>query len=156
MWAGQFQCEPPPLRCPQFLAIVSSAPFEQWMRAKPLGITLDHIRRTRKKIELAVRGGGWLRLADITEDSFLDHLATLDVRDKTKNRHRAAVVSFVKWCFRTKRLIENPLAGVARFRELNEPAFKRRPLTPAEVAKLLEATKRGKVQADMSDYFNPQ
>ena len=111
---------------------------------------------------------GFTRLADLSRDA-LERWLVLQAKPteagkpgmsaRTRNIHRACCVAFCNWCLATNRLLMNPFAKVAKADEESDPRRKRRSMTEAELARLLDVARRrplaqygrATVQKDMSE-----
>lgn len=59
--------------------------------------------------------------------------------NSTRNRYRAAWVSFLRWCVRRRRIDANPIADLDTFPTEGRETFRRSPLSPAELRALRSA-----------------
>jgi len=121
-------------------------------------VSPQHVENVRRQLERVVRECRFKRLKDITRQAvqrWMNQLVSQPRDDRygnggdaesepldplaarTINMHRAAIVAFCGWCDSVGRLPGHPLASLPKVEE-TDPARKRRPLSEAEIARLLK------------------
>ncbi|HVC93455.1 MAG TPA: hypothetical protein VND64_07175 [Pirellulales bacterium] len=111
-------------------------------KAKGASRRVDDVRRQLQRV---ADDCGFVRLTDLTAsklERWLIDRAAADMGAATRNDYRIAWVSFANWCIRTRRLVTNPFALVARADAKADCRRKRRSLTEAELVKLLDVARR--------------
>ena len=66
----------------------------------------------------------------------------IDLSHRTYNHYVQAIDSFCNWCVSTHRLVANPLRGMERLNAETDIRHPRRALTPDEVFRLVDATRK--------------
>ena len=82
------------------------------------------------------------RLADLDANRLQSWLAAnreAGMSPRTRNSYLEVAKAFAGWCVKSKRLLSNPLADLAKAEQATDRRLVRRALTPAELAKLLYA-----------------
>jgi integrase len=62
---------------------------------------------------------------------------------QTANHYRSAIRAFCRWMVESGRMRSNPVAGVKPYRADSDRRYERRPLEPAELARLVAAAETG-------------
>ncbi len=103
------------------------------------------IKNDKARFERLCRDCGWRQLSDLTGDSLSTWLANR-TKDKmsagNRNEFRQVMIGFANWCVRTNRLLANPFVNVPRADAKADQRRKRRALTEAELATLLDVAQR--------------
>ena len=79
--------------------------------------------------------------AEKVEHALKDLRKAEDLGAKTYNHYLQAIDEFGKWLVSTKRLLSNPVAGIARLNAETDVRHKRRALSPEEVMLLVESAR---------------
>jgi len=112
------------------------------------GQDAKHLKEKRRHLDRLTAAMPGARLADLTADALVRHLATVkeDHRSaRTINARRAAAVSLFSWCVKQGRAETNPLLVVPTLDERKDRRKVRRALTDDELARLLQvARERGR------------
>ena len=107
--------------------------------------TPKHVQLTMTRVRRIVHGCSFEKLADITPESVQTFLRmfrqTEGIGPRTCNHYIQAMDAFCNWCFSTKRLVSNPLAGLERLNAELDIRHKRRALNATEVGKLVAAAR---------------
>ena len=93
-------------------------------------------------------GTGATRLTELTADTLSSNMAQMrdhDYSARTVNFRRQTAVAFMNWCVKHRRVRANPLTVVDKLNESEDRRRVRRPLTNAELDRLLAvAESRGR------------
>ena len=84
------------------------------------------------------------RLSDLTADSIHNWLTVArdaKMAPRTRNSYLEVAKAFANWCVKTKRLLANPLADIAKAEQSTDRRLVRRSLTPTELERLLYAAR---------------
>ncbi len=103
-----------------------------------------HVKQTRVYAGRVIDLASVKTVADLAPSAVMGAVATL--RDKglsarTINAHLTAAKQFSRWLRRDGRCLDDPLAGLAKLNEADDRRVIRRPLEPAELRKLVDATR---------------
>jgi site-specific recombinase XerC len=79
--------------------------------------------------------------AEEVEQALKDLRKAEDLGARTYNHYLQAIEEFGKWLVASKRLLSNPVAGIARLNAETDVRHKRRALTPEEVMLLVESAR---------------
>lgn len=60
-----------------------------------------------------------------------------DLGNKTYNHYLQAIDTFFNWCVKSKKILSNPVSGLARLNNATDVRHQRRAMTPVEVEKLV-------------------
>ena len=99
-----------------------------------------HVDQKENHLRRLLNSTGATRLPELTVDTLERHLRAIradDLSARTANFARQIAVAFVSWCVKTGRAESNPLAVVPKLDESKDRRRVRRPLTDAELARLL-------------------
>jgi integrase len=124
--------------------------WEAALRAK--GITERRVAVVMRQARRVLADCRFRQLADVNAARVRRWMADrLDEGDapRTVNGHLQAMKQLLRWAVDERRLATSPLAGVSRVRVVGQ-TFSRRPLSPEELAYLLEATEAGPTVRRMS------
>jgi len=108
-----------------------------------VGQAAKHIEEKDRHLKRLQEETGVQRLSDLTVKLLEQHMHNLRERGlsaRTCNFARQVAVAFVSWANRTGRVASNPLTVVSKLEERKDRRRVRRPLTDAELARLLEVT----------------
>ena len=136
---------PPPRHPPHFLSGVYKD-FRRHLEAK--GNEARGIRGTVSQIRTLFAGCGFKRIGDISASAASSWLK--DQRDagkigvSTSNGYLVAVKSFCNWLVQDRRTNESPLTHLSRLNAEVDVRVERRPATPEEFPRLIEAARLGK------------
>jgi integrase len=103
-----------------------------------------HVRQTRVYAGRVISLAGINTVSALTPSGVMLALAALrseGLSARTLNAHLTAVKQFARWLQRDGRSLDNPLAGLARLPEGADRRVIRRPLEPAELRRLIDATR---------------
>lgn len=107
--------------------------------------TAVHRKTTRAYLDRLAADCSFSKLADL-DRSIIERWLTVStaagMSARSRNAYSAALVAFGNWCVDTRRLVSNPLAGLAKANEKADPRRHRRALTEAELVKLLDVARR--------------
>ncbi len=105
-----------------------------------------HIKVTMLRVETIVAGCEFKKLEDFTAEAVQLVMRSLrkklDLSHRTYNHYLQAIDSFCNWCVATHRLASNPLRGLERLNAETDIRHPRRALTPDEVSRLIETTRK--------------
>ncbi|MEP3479771.1 MAG: tyrosine-type recombinase/integrase [Fuerstiella sp.] len=108
------------------------------------GSTAVHIRKTVNRIKFIIESGSMLLSQDIdgeSVESVLQEMLSEDqIGHRTYNHYVQAMDSFCRWMV-PKRMLVNPLAGMARLNTEVDIRHPRRALSPYEVGQLVESAR---------------
>jgi len=111
-----------------------------------------HVSVTTGRVKKIVEGCEFKRLADFDTEAVRRFLRkcrkTEDFGHRTINHYMQAIDSFCRWCVANKRLIANPLCGMERLNVEVDIRRKRRALTAAEVARMINAARVSQVRVE--------
>jgi len=112
--------------------------------------TPKHVQLTMGRVRRIVAGCDTEKLADIDAEAVQSFLRSLrkteNIGHRTYNHYLQAADAFLNWCVATKRLLVNPLIGIARLNTEVDVRRKRRALTADEVSKLVSAARQSGVR----------
>lgn len=114
--------------------------------AKARGVVQMHRDNVRRQIEKVVADCAFVRLADLCRERVERWLAVEAERGRSarsRNAHRAALLAFCNWLADPSigRLPTNPLRGLPKADEKADPRRRRRAMTGAELARLLDVAR---------------
>ena len=101
-------------------------------------LTISRIRRLIE--QCGIRSIGEIN-AEKVEHALKDLRKAEDLGARTYNHYLQAIDEFGKWLVSTKRLLTNPVAGIARLNAETDVRHKRRALSPEEVMLLVESAR---------------
>ncbi len=104
------------------------------------GDSEEYRRMSRRYLDILRERLRWRYLSDITRSSmerWLAGEAASGRSARSRNAHLVAASSFCAWCAQTSRLVNNPLAPIARANEQADRRRIRRALSPEELQRLL-------------------
>ena len=105
-----------------------------------------HIKVTMLRINSVVDGCEFKTLAEVNVEAVQAYLRSLrekiDLSHRTYNHYVQAIDSFCNWCVSSHRLVANPLRGLERLNAETDVRHPRRALTPDEVSRLVNATRK--------------
>ncbi|CAN5891818.1 site-specific integrase [soil metagenome] len=119
------------------------AAFIESMQAR--SVVKMHRDNTRRHLECLIRDCEFARLTDLKREALERWLAVEIGKGRSarsRNAHHTALVSFVNWCVQAGRLVSNPFQGVPKANEAADPRRRRRSMTEAELARLLDVARR--------------
>jgi len=109
--------------------------------------TPKHVTGTIKKVRRCCNANGWLFPYQITlsdVEGFLVEMRTKNGRSiATSNHYLRAIKSFVRWLVRNRRLVSNPLDGLAQLNVATDRRRLRRNLTSEEFARVYQVARSG-------------
>jgi len=128
--------------------------------------TEKHIKQTVGRIKRTIKAGGFESLSQMSHDKVESTIATM--RDdaerlkkekgkgrgfgaKTFNHYLSAFESFGKWLYESHRIDSNPFRGFYKMNTAVDVRKKRRPLTVAELNKLVKAARASNVTVEGYD-----
>lgn len=131
--------------------------FEAALKAK--GTSVKQAEQVAGRVRRLAEGCGFRNYGDVTGSAVVSYLQSIrrdrtDARGKvvrrgmsaqTSNFYLAAVKQFCKWMIRERRAGESPVAYLSGLNVRLDRRHDRRPLTPAEVRRLLAAAANGPV-----------
>lgn len=107
--------------------------------------TKKHVRLTINRIKRVMEGCGIKALTELTSEAVENFLGELREQEgfgpRTYNHYVQAIDSFCRWLVGKKKLVSNPLIGLPRLNAETDIRHKRRALTPAEVARLVQSAR---------------
>jgi len=121
------------------------------------GNTPKHFSVTQTRVQACLDGCKFVRISDVQTSAVLSFLADLrhpkegDAPNETKkgksiataNYYLTAIKGFTRWLWKDRRVVSDPLAGVAKLANAEtDVRHARRELTSGEFAVLLESTRR--------------
>jgi len=123
--------------------------FRRYLAAK--GNTADYVELVVFRLTSVLDGCRFVRIADVQSSAVVEYLALLrqggqDVASKsvkTANEYLAAAKGFTRWLWRDRRIVSDPLAGLAKL--MNNAAdvrHARRDYSPDELRWLLHTTRQ--------------
>ncbi|MEK7270549.1 MAG: site-specific integrase [Planctomycetota bacterium] len=108
-----------------------------------------HIKEVDGALKKMRETNGWHRLVDITPASVNRFLGTLKGKfgkekagPKTRNNNRQWIRGFVRWCLRTGRMLQDPLASIRPEDPRGDIRVERRALSSEEANRLIEKTEQ--------------
>lgn len=122
------------------------ADFKNYMKNKARCVS--HVEGTTKRIEVLIENRGWKYISDITASGVLEFLGKIraDGRSaQTYNHYLQSIKQFTRWLARDGRTPNNPLAYLSGVNVASDPRHQRRPLTPDEFGRLVDAAQHGKM-----------
>ena len=132
----------------QQLAEHARAPIENHLQEFAESLkpnTGKHMDLTMKRVRRIIAGCHFEKLDDIAAGEVHKFLWALhekkEIGNRTYNHYVQALDSFLNWCHENHRLIVNPLVGMDRLNGEVDIRHPRRALSPAEVLKLVAATR---------------
>jgi integrase len=111
------------------------------------GVVKMHRDNVRSQLNRVTAACGFARLADLSREA-LEHWLTSEAKAgrsaRSRNAHRAALIPFGNWCCHPSigRMLVNPFRGVPIADEKADPRRRRRAMTGAELARLLDVARR--------------
>jgi len=134
-------------------------PFEEHRR-KPLtqhledfstylvnkGSTPDHVKLTKQRAESIIRRCKFQRIEDINAGRVQEALAQFRAEGRgvaSSNHYLRAIKMFTRWLVRDRRASDDRLAHVSMLNAKSDPRHERRTQDPEELAKLIDAARRG-------------
>ncbi len=121
------------------------------MDARKVGA--KHSRQMQKCIELIVETAKLTRVSELSPDTIQQTVSSLTASGKglaTLNRYIVSAKSFSAWLARGKRIREDALKSLEKYRAETDRKRRRRALSAADVALLVAAAERGPVIRGMS------
>jgi integrase len=118
------------------------AEFISTMDAK--GDAPKHVRLTRTYSARVLILGKIERIADLAPSAALEALARLKAKGlspRTINAHITAIKAFSRWLQKDGRSTDNPLATMGKMGEETDRRLVRRPLSEAELRRLIDSTR---------------
>ena len=109
------------------------------------GLNLDRIKSTRQRLHQIAANCGFRLLSDLSGpglEKWMVNRQRNGMSAGSRNGYRDAMVGFANWCVRTGRVISNPFAGVPKADAKADCRRKRRSMTEAELAQLLDHAHR--------------
>jgi len=109
------------------------------------GRSSSHRENTRRYLERAFTACGFSRISDLATgpmERWLLQEGEGGRSARSRNAFRIALVSFANWAVRDSRIASNPFAGLPVANEAADRRRIRRPLTTAELARLLDVAQR--------------
>jgi integrase len=109
------------------------------------GASLKHVAESHRVIEAVLAGCGFVTLAGLERSAverWLNARRQAKASARTRNVDLIRLISFANWCVANGRLMANPFKGIVRADEKADPRRKRRAMTEAELARLLEVAHR--------------
>ena len=109
------------------------------------GASQKHVAESRRVIKAVLEGCGFATLADLERSAmerWLNSRRQARASARTRNVDLIRLIAFGNWCAANGRLTANPFKGVARADEKADPRRKRRAMTEAELARLLDVARR--------------
>ena len=107
--------------------------------------TPKHRKLTMARVRRLVEAGGFVILGDLNAERVEESLKAIRKQDdlgaRTYNHYLQAIDEFGKWLVASKRLSINPVAGIERLNAETDVRHKRRALSPAEVARLVDSAR---------------
>lgn len=128
-----------------------------WIKTlRQLGRAEMYVAPCESRLKRLAKECGWIKLRDITGDSFSTWRETADDRadhnrksnvtrttrplsPSAKNHYLATLNTFCRWCIKRKRMAANPIADVEKVDETADVRRERRALTAEELTALLDA-----------------
>ncbi len=104
-----------------------------------------HQQNVKRCIDRVVAGCGFQMLKDLDRGKLERWMIARQQEGmgaRTRNTHRAAIVSFGNWCVTTDRLVANPLRKAPKAAEDSDRRRNRRAMTTDELTRLLAAAQR--------------
>jgi integrase len=108
--------------------------------------TSKHVRLVVGRLRRVFDGCQFKTLADLNAERAQACLHSIRRSDNLSNRtfngYREALTTFCNWCVTTDRLLRNPLRNIERLNQETDVRHPRRALTPDEISRLIEATRK--------------
>lgn len=106
---------------------------------KAKGLNAVRIKNTTARLDRLAADCKFRQLADLTASALESWLSDRAAKMSPGNRNefRQELIGFGNWCVRTKRLLNNPFASVAKADAKADQRRKRRSMTEAELERLL-------------------
>jgi len=125
---------------------------------KAKGLHRMRVKNTDSRLRRLAAECGFRRLADLhavaLERWLVDRQAE-GMGAGTRNEYRKELVAFGNWCIRTRRLLSNPFADVARADAKADRRRQRRALTEEELRRLLDVARRRPLEDRLTVYKGP-
>ncbi len=96
-----------------------------------------YYRKVDQRVARLIDDCGWVRLRDVSAESFIQWRSRQSLTPKTLNDYHHAASSLLGWLKRTRRIDHNPLEFVDRVDGRGRKSFQRRALTDGEAERLL-------------------
>lgn len=96
-----------------------------------------YYRKVDQRVARLIDDCGWVRLRDVSAESFIQWRSRQTLTPKTLNDYHHAASSLLGWLKRTRRIDHNPLEFVDRVDGRGRKSFQRRALTDGEAERLL-------------------
>ncbi|MGE3807274.1 MAG: tyrosine recombinase XerC [Gemmataceae bacterium] len=119
--------------------------FQSYLRNK--GRSPAHVRESTTRIQKLLENRGWRFIGDLSASGVLEYLGKLradGLSAKTYNHYLQSIKQFSRWLARDGRAPTHPLAYLSRINTDSDPRHPRRPLSPDEFARLINAAQHGK------------
>ena len=121
------------------------AEFKRYLENR--GVTPKQLHEATRQIEKTLAGCKWKLIAQITADSALHFLGNLRRQGRsaqTYNHYLKSIKQFTRWLVRDRRTPTDPLAHLSKLNVSTDRRHDRRPLSPDEFQRLLQAARSGK------------
>ncbi len=128
-------------RAGKMVALVAGVKLEEF----ELGRSAQAVAQGQAVLSNALRNARLTHLRPERIQAALAHLKDAGKSLQTANHYRAALRAFVRWLGDKNRLQDNPMRGVSGYNVEEDHRHIRRSLTHEELARLVEAAKRGPV-----------
>lgn len=109
--------------------------FERDLQAR--GRSPDYIRKVVPRCRHVADGCGWVKLGQVSADSFIAWRSSKSWSPRTSNHHLEAARCFLEWMRRCRRLTANPLLQVQKVETRGRQTVIRRAYTRDELHRLL-------------------
>ena len=109
------------------------------------GLNKTRIANNRSRLNRLATDCGFRHLSDLSAtvlERWLADRHSEDMSAGNRNEFRQTLVGFGNWCVRSDRISSNPFSAVAKADAKSDQRRKRRAMTEAELAKLLDAARR--------------
>jgi site-specific recombinase XerD len=107
--------------------------------------TPKHRKLTMTRVRRLVEASGSRTIGDLDAEKVEEALKAIraeeDLGARTYNHYLQAVDEFGKWLVASKRLLQNPVAGIERLNAETDVRHKRRSLSPEEVSRLVDSAR---------------
>jgi hypothetical protein len=103
-----------------------------------------HVRQTRTYASRILDSAAIRAISDLAPSAVMAALGTLKERGlsaRTLNAHVTAIKQFARWLMRDGRSLDNPLSSLGKLPEAADRRLVRRPLSEAELRRLIDATR---------------